>query len=209
MTTPAPSSTAPSGQPQGDPSAPPSGQTAGAPAPAPTAPPTPAAVPQQQPAPAPQPAPVTPPAPTAPAPVPAEQPQPPQSAPVPTAAQVAPAVEGDISRLPQWAQRAITDSQTVARTAAVQTAVLQAAPAAGADPLALLDSVSFRATVEAIDPNDTAALTAAITAAITANPRLGTPAAGPARGGAEFNGPPAGDKRPATLADAIAARFNS
>ncbi|MBK3635193.1 hypothetical protein JHN52_20110, partial [Streptomyces sp. MBT97] len=96
-----------------------------------------------------------------------------------------------------------------ARAAAVQTAVLQTAPAAGADPLALLDSMSFRAAVEAIDPADTAALTAAITAAVTANPRLGTPAQGPARGGAEFNGPPAGDKRPATLADAIAARFNS
>ncbi|MFI5475003.1 hypothetical protein ACIA6D_32940 [Streptomyces cacaoi] len=201
MTTPAPSSTAPSGQPQGDPSAPPSGQPTGAPAPAPTAPPTPAAVPQQPaPASAPQPAPVTPPVPAAPAPTPAEQPQ---LAPVP------PAVEGDVSRLPQWAQRAITDSQTAARAAAVQTAVLQTAPAAGADPLALLDSVSFRATVEAIDPSDTTALTAAITAAITANPRLGTLATGPARGGAEFNGPPTGDKRPATLADAIAARFNS
>ncbi|MBB6415830.1 hypothetical protein [Streptomyces sp. AK010] len=204
MTTPAPSSTAPSGQPQGDPGNQPSGQTpaAPAPAPAPPAPPTPPAAPQQPatppaPAPAPEAAPA---APAVPAPAPAEQ----QPAPA------APPVEGDISRLPQWAQRAITDSQTAARTAAVQTAVYRAAPAAGADPLALLDSVSFRAVVEAIDPNDTAALTSAITAAVTANPRLGVAQAqGPARGGAEFNGPPTGDKRPATLADAIAARFSS
>jgi hypothetical protein len=206
MTTPAPSSTAPSGQPQGAPGNQPSGQSTGTPAPETTTPSAPAA-PPQQPAPTPPaPAAVQQPAPTAPA-APAPAPAEPQQ-PAP-AVQVAPAVEGDISRLPQWAQRAITDSQTAARAAAVQTAVLQTAPAAGADPLALLDSVSFRATVEAIDPNDTTALTAAITAAVTANPRLGTPATGPARGGAEFNGPPAGDKRPATLADAIAARFSS
>ncbi|MEU9968024.1 hypothetical protein [Streptomyces malaysiensis] len=88
-------------------------------------------------------------------------------------------------------------------------AVYQAAPAAGADPLTLLDSLSFRTAVEAIDPADTAALTAAITAAVTANPRLGSaPVPGPARGGAEFNGPPAGDRKPASLADAIAAKFS-
>ncbi|NIY69775.1 phage minor structural protein [Streptomyces malaysiensis] len=86
----------------------------------------------------------------------------------------------------------------------------QAAPAAKADPLALLDSLSFRTAVEAIAPADTAALTAAITAAVTANPRLGSaPVPGPARGGGgEFNGPPAGDRKPASLADAIAAKFS-
>ncbi|MEU8989975.1 hypothetical protein AB0C98_26690 [Streptomyces sp. NPDC048558] len=201
MTTPAPDSTTPSGQQEGSPGNQP---TAPVPAPATETPaPPPAPGPPQQPAtpPAPTPAPAAAPtAPTTPAPALAEQqPQP---------APVAPAVEGDISRLPQWAQRAITDSQAAARTAAVQTAVYQAAPAAGADPLALLDSVSFRAAVEAIDPADSTALTAAITAAVTANPRLGVaPVAGPARGGAEFNGPPAGDRKPATLADAIAAKF--
>lgn len=187
MTAPAPSSPAPQGDPgQQQPAAP-------ATTPAPQAP----AEPQQQPAPAPAATPAAPPAPA-----PAEQ-QPPQPAP-------APAVEGDISRLPQWAQRAITESQTAAHAAAIQTAVYRAAPTAGADPLALLDSVSFRAAAEAIDPNDTTALTAAITAAVTANPRLGlTTPQGPARGGAEFSGPPTGDKRPANLADAIAARFSS
>ncbi|MFE4057407.1 hypothetical protein ACFXP3_14105 [Streptomyces sp. NPDC059096] len=201
MTTPAPSSTAPSGQPQGDPGNQPGGQPAPA---APTAPETPA--PQQQPAPVQQPAPAAPPVPAAPVaapPVPAEQPQPAQLP------QPVPAVEGDISRLPQWAQRAITESQTAARAAAVQNAVFQAAPGAGGDPLALLDSMAFRAAVEAVDPSDTVALTAAITAAVTANPRLGVAPQGPARGGAEFSGPPAGDRKPASLADAIAAKFGS
>ncbi|MFM9613908.1 hypothetical protein [Streptomyces niveiscabiei] len=185
MTTPAPAPTPSNGQQQSDPGT--------QPAPAPPAPPA----PQQQPAPEPAPA-----APATPAPAPAEQ-QPPQPAP-------APAVEGDLSRLPQWAQRAITESQTAARSAAVQNAVYQTAPAAGADPLALLDSMAFRAAADAIDPTDTAALTAAITAAVTANPRLAAvQAQGPARGGAEFNGPPAGEKRPATLADAIAARYSN
>lgn len=177
----------PAAAPQGNPTAP-TGQPPAAPATEP-----PASTPAQEPAPSAQAAQSTS--------APAEQPQPQQPAPI------APPVEGDISRLPQWAQRAITDSQAAARTAAVQTAVYQAAPGAGADPLVLLDSVSFRAAVEAIDPADTTALPAAITAAVTANPRLGAAPAAPARGGAEFNGPPAGDRKPATLADAIAAKF--
>ncbi|MDX3841740.1 hypothetical protein [Streptomyces europaeiscabiei] len=158
--------------------------------PAPAAPPTPAAPPAE-----------TPPAP----PAPAAPPAPP--APVTPAAPPAVA-EGDVSRLPQWAQRAITDSQTAARTAAVQSAVYRTAAAAGADPVALLDSQTAMTALAAVDPNDATAVTAAITAAVTANPRLAlTPASGPTRGGAEFNGPPTGDRKPATLADAIAARF--
>ena len=174
---------------------------------------------EQQPAPVTNPAPATPPAPTAPpAPVPVA---PPTAPPAPTLAPVVPAApaptpaapptvaEGDISRLPQWAQRAITDSQNTARTAAVQSAVYRTAAAAGADPVALLDSQTAMSALAAVDPNDTAAVTAAITAAVTANPRLGvTPTVpGPTRGGAEFGGPPTGDRKPATLADAIAARF--
>ncbi|MFG3013662.1 hypothetical protein ACGFZB_25070 [Streptomyces cinerochromogenes] len=50
-------------------------------------------------------APTTPPAPTAP-PAPADAP------------------EGDVSRLPQWAQRAITDSQAATRRAAVQAVII-------------------------------------------------------------------------------------
>ncbi|WP_328361410.1 hypothetical protein OG800_26460 [Streptomyces sp. NBC_00445] len=180
---------------------------------------------EQQPAPVTNPAPAAPPAPPAPAeppapaptpvPPPAAPPAPPAPAPAPTAppAPVTPAApsavaEGDVSRLPQWAQRALTDSQAAARTAAVQSAVFRTAAAAGADPVALLDSQTAMAALAAVDPNDAAAVTAAITAAITANPRLAVaPATGPTRGGAEFNGPPTGDRKPTTLADAIAARF--
>ncbi|MFF1306799.1 hypothetical protein [Streptomyces sp. NPDC058307] len=167
--------------------------------PAPAAPPTPAVPPAE-----------TPPAPAAPAPAPAPPaPTAPPAPPAPVTPAAPPAVaEGDVSRLPQWAQRAITDSQAAARTAAVQSAVYRTAAAAGADPVALLDSQTAMTALAAVDPNDAAAVTAAITAAVTANPRLAVaPGTGPTRGGAEFNGPPTGDRKPATLADAIAARF--
>ncbi|MGW0756136.1 hypothetical protein ACWD1Y_06545 [Streptomyces sp. NPDC002814] len=177
---------------------------------------------EQQPAPVATPAPATAPAPVAPpaetppapaapaAPAPAPTPAAPPTPPAPVAPAAPPAVaEGDVSRLPQWAQRTITDSQAAARTAAVQSAVYRTAAAAGADPVALLDSQTAMSALAAVDPADTEAVTAAITAAVTANPRLGvTPTApGPTRGGAEFGGPPTGDRKPATLADAIAARF--
>lgn len=99
MTTPAPASTAPSGPQQSDPGNQPSGQSPAAPAPGTTTPPaspTPPAAPESPTAPAPATEPATTP------PAPAEQPQLP----------AAPVVEGDISRLPKWAQRAITDSTT-------------------------------------------------------------------------------------------------
>ncbi|MCA1219895.1 hypothetical protein LCE31_16105, partial [Streptomyces sp. 8L] len=145
---------------------------------------------------------------------------PPAPPPAPEAAPAAPAappavaplpeVDGDLSRLPQWAQRVITESQTAARTAAVQSAIYHGASAAGADAAALLDSRSFMASLDAVDPSDSTAITAAITAAVTTNPRLAVAPVptGPARAGAEFAGPPAqGEKRAATLQDAIAAKL--
>lgn len=134
-----------------------------------------------------------------------EQPQQPPAP--PTAPPAAPAPEGDVSRLPQWAQRALTESQTAARTAAIQTAVLRAAPTAGADPARLLDSASFNAAMSAVDPNDAAAVAAAITAALTAQPWLAAQT-GPGRGGADFNGNPNAPKRAASLHDAIAAAYS-
>lgn len=110
------------------------------------------------------------------------------------------APEGDVSRLPQWAQRAITDGQTAGRLAAVQAAIIQAAPGAGADVARLLDSQSFAATVATVDPTDTAAITQAITTAVTAQPWLSAHAPGPARGGADFGGTGAGEVTPAQFA---------
>ncbi|MEV4966661.1 hypothetical protein AB0886_05255 [Streptomyces sp. NPDC024062] len=118
-----------------------------------------------------------------------------------------PAAEGDVSRLPQWAQRIVTDSQTTARQAAVQAAVYTTAATAGADPAALLDSTSAMVALAAVDPADPAAVTAAITAAVTANPRLAAKATGPARGGTDFGGTPPAEQRPANLQDAVAARL--
>ncbi|MBI0374734.1 hypothetical protein JBE27_00190 [Streptomyces albiflaviniger] len=108
------------------------------------------------------------------------------AAPTPPAPAPADAPEGDVSRLPQWAQRAITDGQSAARRAAVQAAVIQAAPAAGADVARLLDSQSFAATLAGVDPTDTTAITQAITNAVTAQPWLAVAPTGPARGGADF-----------------------
>lgn len=83
----------------------------------------------------------------------------------------------------------VTTSQADAKQARVELAVFRNAATAGGDPAALLDSSSFLASLAAVDPTDSAAVTAAIEAAITANPRLGaapaeprTPAPNPAQG---------------------------
>ncbi|MFI2037601.1 hypothetical protein ACH470_23580 [Streptomyces bottropensis] len=134
-----------------------------------------------------------------------EQGQPPAATATAPATPTAPpapgdAPEGDVSRLPLWAQRAITDGQTAGRRAAVQAAIIQAAPGAGADVARLLDSQSFAATVATVDPTDTAAITQAITTAVTAQPWLSAQATGPARGGADFGGTGAGEVTPAQFA---------
>jgi hypothetical protein len=83
----------------------------------------------------------------------------------------------------------LTASQSEAKAARVELAVFKAAGAAGGDPAALLDSSSFLASLDSIDPTDTAAITDAIKAAVGANPRLGAapgdpkvPAPNPAQG---------------------------
>lgn len=83
----------------------------------------------------------------------------------------------------------LTTSQADAKQARVELAVFRNAATAGGDPAALLDSSSFLASLAAVDPSDSAAVTAAIQSAITANPRLGaapseprTPAPNPAQG---------------------------
>lgn len=82
----------------------------------------------------------------------------------------------------------LTAAQADARRAQVELAVFRSATAANGDPAALLDSSSFLASLDGIDPTDTAAVTAAIEAAVAANPRLGAatdprlPAPNPAQG---------------------------
>ncbi|MGW5673943.1 hypothetical protein ACWEV4_02425 [Streptomyces sp. NPDC003860] len=115
-----------------------------------------------------------------------QQATPPQPT-APAAVPPADVPEGDIGRLPKWAQQALSDSTAAARRAAVQAAVIQAAPAAGADVARLLDSTSFAAAVAQIAPTDTDAISAAITAAMASQPWLAAVPQTPARGGADFS----------------------
>lgn len=66
----------------------------------------------------------------------------------------------------------LTAAQSERKQAQVELAVFRAASATEADPSALLDSVTFREKVTALDPSDTAAISAAIQEAVAANPRL-------------------------------------
>lgn len=141
--------------------------------------------------------------PAAPAAPPAAEPAPPaETAPPVPPVTPAPPAEGDVSRLPRWAQQSITSGQEATRQLAVQTAVIAAAPAAGADIARLLDSNSAMRALAAVDPADTAAVTAAITAAVQAQPHLaaGTGVITAPRGGAEFGTPPAAEVTPAQFA---------
>ncbi|OII60867.1 hypothetical protein BJP40_08375 [Streptomyces sp. CC53] len=118
------------------------------------------------------------------------------------------AAEGDLSKLPKWAQRQLTQAQQQAKTAAVQAAVLRAAPGAGANVAALLDSQSAMTALDAVDPTDQAAVTEAIKAAVQAQPHLAA-AVGPARGGADFGSATPPERKPGSLHDAIAARLGA
>ncbi|MFH8793845.1 hypothetical protein [Streptomyces sp. NPDC017941] len=110
----------------------------------------------------------------------------PQAPAVPPAAE---APEGDVARLPKWAQQALADSGAAARRAAVQAAVIQAAPTVGADVARLLDSASFTAAVAQLDPTDTAAVTEAIKNAVAAQPYLAAVPQTAPKGGADFSDP--------------------
>jgi hypothetical protein len=119
------------------------------------------------------------------------QAQPPAPASVPAPVPAVPG-EGDVTRLPRWAQQAVTDGQGAARQLAIQTAVISAAPAAGADVSRLLDSQAAMRALSAVDPNDAAAVQQAITNTLATHPHLAAataPPAGAPRGGVEFTAP--------------------
>ncbi|WP_326797451.1 hypothetical protein OG946_20190 [Streptomyces sp. NBC_01808] len=125
--------------------------------------------------------------------------QPPAPAPAAPAAPTE-APEGDVSRLPRWAQAQVAAGQSAAQQLAMQSAVIQAAATAGADLPALLDSQSAMAALATVNPADGAAVQAAITAAMQANPRLSAQPSGPARGGVDFGGAGGGEVTPAQFA---------
>ncbi|QAX92768.1 hypothetical protein SEA_AUSTINTATIOUS_6 [Streptomyces phage Austintatious] len=91
---------------------------------------------------------------------------------------------------PEQLTQQLTAQQARTRSAELRLAVYSLAPAAGGDPMALADSRAFADATANIDPADTAAVTAAITAAVAANPRLAAQQAGPPRGGADFTSGP-------------------
>jgi hypothetical protein len=90
----------------------------------------------------------------------------------------------------------LTTAQTEAKQARVELAVFRNASAANGDPAALLDSTSFLKSLDAIDPNDAAAVQAAIAKAVETNARLGAapseprpPAPNPAQGSSASGAP--------------------
>ncbi|MFG3118693.1 hypothetical protein ACGF4C_30520 [Streptomyces sp. NPDC048197] len=97
------------------------------------------------------------------------------------------------------------------RTAQVELAAHRAAGEHGARADRLLNSRAFADSVAGLDPSAPKfgeQLAEQIRTAVEADPDLYRAApAGPAKGGAEFNGPPAADKRPKTLHDAVAAHL--
>lgn len=97
----------------------------------------------------------------------------------------------------------VTAEKAAAQQARVELAIFRAAPTAGGDPAALLDSSSFLRSLEGIDPADQAAVQAAIATAVTNNPRLGV-ATSP-RPPAPIQGQGSGASAPAGLEDQIAA----
>jgi hypothetical protein len=115
----------------------------------------------------------------------------------------------DLSKLPQWAQKQITDLRqesakyrTTARSETVLRHAYATAGQLGANPDALLGSVAFTNAASQLDPNSAefpAQLAAAITNALTANPWMAAhqPAAAPpgpppvpATSGGDFPGAP-------------------
>lgn len=96
--------------------------------------------------------------------------------------------------------RQIEAEKAARRSTQVELAIYKAAAKAGGDPDALLDSRSFLATLDDVDPSDSDAVVAAISAAVEGNPRLGVerpsrlPAPNPAQGSSAGGAPSLSDQ---------------
>lgn len=115
----------------------------------------------------------------------------------------------DAAPTPEALTSQLTAQQAAARDAQVQLAVFRAAPTAGADAEALLDSNSFLSTIREVDPSDAKAIGEAITKALAGNPKLKTAQAAGASG-APFSGG-SGESAPkeTTLAGAVAKHYGA
>jgi len=100
------------------------------------------------------------------------------------------------------------------RDKSLRLAVRENADKAGADPVAVIDSATFRDTVKELDPEAADyddQVVAAMKKAIKANPKLAATAPGgqgPARQGADHGGGNNGRQRPTSLGAALTARLN-
>lgn len=103
----------------------------------------------------------------------------------------------------------LSEQQATARTAQIQLAIFRAAPKAGADADALLDSNSFLSTIREVDPTDAKAISEAITKALTDNPKLRTVLAAGTSGANFTGGSGEGAKKPTTLAGAVANHYGT
>lgn len=107
----------------------------------------------------------------------------------------------------------LADLEGQLRTAQVELAAHRTAGEHGARADRLLNSRSFLDSVTGLDPSGAKfeqQLGEQIRAAVEADPDLYRAASsGPARGGAEFNGPPTSEQRPKSLQDAVAARLGA
>lgn len=103
----------------------------------------------------------------------------------------------------------LSEQQATARDAQIQLAIFRAAPKAGADADALLDSNSFLSAIREVDPTDAKAISDAITKAITDNPKLKTVLAAGASGANFPGGPGESAKKPTTLAGAMTKHYGA
>jgi len=117
--------------------------------------------------------------------------------------------DGDPAPDPAALTAQLTEREAAARDAQIQLAIFRAAPKAGADADALLDSNSFLSTIREVDPTDAKAISDAITKAVTDNPKLKTVLAAGASGANFPGGSGEGASKPTTIADAVAARYRA
>lgn len=124
-------------------------------------------------------------------------------------------VGGDGKPDPEKLNQDLTSAQAATRATKVENAILRRASKAGADGDALLDSRSFLDSLSDLDPAQadfTDKVEDAIKKAVKANARLALPTGNGSTGrsGPALGGNPDGEKKkPATLADAVNARYSS
>lgn len=113
---------------------------------------------------------------------------------------------------PEQLTQQLTAEQERARSAIVKAAIYEHAGTHGADPKSLDDSRSFREQLEKLDPSDdkfAEHVDKAIKQATENNPRLRASGQAPPRSSGQHAGGTGGNKRPGSLSEALANRYNT